>query len=124
EGTSIAVGTTLILYPGSEEAQQSAPPSISEIEQMDEGERTSIVQRMQEAGQNNDTYVVRSGDNLTQIARQFDMTVNELRSLNSLPNDNIRVGQRLSVKRLQAPPSIAEGAENSTPQGKFASYRL
>lgn len=124
DGTSIEVGSTLILYPGSGSTEQIATPSIEEIEQMDEEERTSIVQRMQESGQSSDTYVVRSGDNLTQIARQFDMTVNELRSLNSLPNDNIRVGQRLSVRRLQAPPSIAEGAENSTPQGAFASYRL
>lgn len=124
EGTSIEVGRTLVLYPDSSPGEQTATPSISEIEQMDPEERTSIVQQMQEPGQGSDTYVVRSGDNLTQIARRFDMSVQELRSLNSLHGDMLRVGQRLTVKRLQAPPSIAEGAENSTPQGKFASYRL
>lgn len=124
DGTSIEVGRTLILYPESDTSAQSAPPTIDEIEQMDDEQRTSVVQQMQESAQNSDTYLVRSGDTLTQIARRFDMTVNELRALNSLPNDNIRVGQRLSVRRLQAPPSIAEGAENSTPQGRFASYRL
>ena|SRR5690625_54791 len=124
DGTSIEVGRTLVLYPESASSAQTAPPTIDEIEQMDDQQRTSVVQQMQESAQNSDTYLVRSGDTLTQIARRFDMTVNELRTLNSLPNDNIRVGQRLSVRRLQAPPSIAEGAENSTPQGRFASYRL
>lgn len=125
-GTTIEAGNRLIIYPSepANETDEQLPPSISEMEQMDDEERTSIVRRIEETSGGSDTYVVRSGDNLTQIARRFDMTVNELRALNGLQSDMLRVGQRLSVKKLQTPPSIAEGAEDSTPQGRFTSYRI
>jgi LysM repeat protein len=43
-------------------------------------------------------YVVSRGDALELIARQFDVTVEELQEWNALPSHNIRVGQRLLVK--------------------------
>jgi membrane-bound lytic murein transglycosylase D len=42
-------------------------------------------------------YQVRAGDNLGQIARQHGVTVAELRGVNGLNGDMIRVGQRLRV---------------------------
>jgi LysM repeat protein len=42
-------------------------------------------------------YTVRSGDTLTVIARRHGTTVSELRALNGLRNDTIRVGQTLLV---------------------------
>ena len=45
------------------------------------------------------TYKVRPGDTLSSIARHFDMTVNDLKRLNSLSSDRIGVGDRLMVKR-------------------------
>lgn len=126
-GTSIEIGNRLVIYPSESSTPsetEELPPSISELEQMDDEERTSIVRRIEDSATGSDTYMVRSGDNLTQIARRFDMSVNDLRALNGLQNDMLRVGQQLTVKRIQTPPSIAQGAEDSTPQGKFASYRV
>ena len=124
QGTDIEIGSRLVIYEDSQNERSESVPTISEVEQMDDSERSSLVQRIQEGVSQNDTYVVRSGDNLTQIARRFDMTINEIKSLNNLQSDMLRVGQRLTVKKNQVPPSVAEGAENSTPQGRFATYRL
>lgn len=45
------------------------------------------------------TYRVRQGDTLFSIARQFSMSVEELKRLNSLPNDRIKIGDQLTVRR-------------------------
>lgn len=124
DGTELNAGQELIIFVDGESAQEELPPTITEVEQMDEQERTSIVRRMEDSPSESGTYTVRSGDTLYQIARQHDMSVTELRQLNNLENDMLRVGQRLTVRKIQTPPSIAEGAENSTPQGKFAVHRL
>ncbi|WP_234570622.1 LysM peptidoglycan-binding domain-containing protein [Rhodohalobacter sp. 614A] len=121
EGTSLEAGTELVIYPQSAEAEQ---PSIDDLEQMDQAERTSIVERYSESAAESENYTVKSGDTLYGIARQHDMTVNELRQINNLQDDMLRVGQRITVRKIQTAPSIAEGAEDSTPQGKFSTYRV
>lgn len=45
------------------------------------------------------TYRVKSGDTLTAIARQFAMSVEDLKRLNQLSSDNISVGDKLTVRR-------------------------
>ncbi len=122
---TLEAGRELTIFPQDEETtSETAPPSIEEIEQMDEAERTSIVRRMDDSASDSDTYTVRSGDTLYQIARNHDMSITELRSMNNLQGDMLRVGQRITVRKIRTAPSIAEGAENSTPQGRFALYRL
>ncbi len=53
-------------------------------------------------------YEVRSGDNLTKIAKQFSVSVNELRSANGLKTDRLNVGQKLKIpaKMASAPDSV------------------
>jgi LysM repeat protein len=122
-GTALDVGRELVLYSSIDHGETTPPPSITEMEQMDEAQRTSIVRDMDSAT-GSENYVVRSGDTLYQIARDHNMSVNELRSLNNLDNDMLRVGQRIMVRRVRTAPSIAEGAADSTPQGKFTTYRV
>ncbi|EAE4787423.1 TPA: LysM peptidoglycan-binding domain-containing protein [Listeria monocytogenes] len=44
-------------------------------------------------------YTVKSGDNLTAIAKKYKMSVSKLQSLNNIKNPNlIKVGQKLRVK--------------------------
>lgn len=76
--------------------------------------------------QQNTFYTVRSGDNLTKIAREHDMTVDELKELNSLSGDLISIGQQLSVRKLidSVAPSASEFSEESSPQGSFAVYTV
>ncbi|MCL2064252.1 MAG: LysM peptidoglycan-binding domain-containing protein [Candidatus Cloacimonetes bacterium] len=48
----------------------------------------------------NEIYTVQRGDTLTRIATRFQISVNDLREMNNLSNDNIRVGQRLVVRKF------------------------
>ncbi|MBB5172521.1 LysM peptidoglycan-binding domain-containing protein [Texcoconibacillus texcoconensis] len=65
------------------------------------------------------TYTVRAGDSLSAIARRFDTTVDELRRLNNLSGDILRVGQTLTVSREaqskeESPSSGAEVTKKYT----------
>jgi rare lipoprotein A (peptidoglycan hydrolase) len=51
------------------------------------------------------------------------MTINELKTLNDLSSNTIRIGQRLTVRSNTAPPSVARTAKSS-PQGKFLIYEV
>ena len=51
------------------------------------------------SGSSSRVYQVRSGDTLFSIARQFAMTVAELKRLNGLSSDSIKIGDRLTVRR-------------------------
>lgn len=59
-------------------------------------ERAAPARRAEEARPTSHT--VRAGDNLTAIARQYGVSVAELRRLNGLTSDNVRAGQRLKVR--------------------------
>ena len=72
----------------------------------------------------NTYYIVKSGDTLYQIAREHNMTLEELKQLNDLESNVIRVGQRLTVREVKSAPSVADNTEESSPQGKFIVHRI
>lgn len=72
----------------------------------------------------NTYYLVKSGDSLYKIAQENDMTVQELKNLNNLTSNNLRIGQRLAVKSVSIAPVVSEFSNESSPQGKFALYSL
>lgn len=49
---------------------------------------------------NDKSYVVKSGDTLYGIAKKYNTTVNELKGLNNLINNNLTVGQKLIITNL------------------------
>ncbi len=44
-------------------------------------------------------YIVLQGDTLYSISRRFGLTVNELKGINNLPDNHIRIGQKLIVSK-------------------------
>ncbi|MEQ9280156.1 MAG: LysM peptidoglycan-binding domain-containing protein [Balneola sp.] len=72
----------------------------------------------------NTYYLVKSGDSLYKIARENDMSVQELKDLNNLTSNDLRIGQRLAVKSVSVAPVVSEFSDESSPQGKFALYTL
>lgn len=76
--------------------------------------------------QENVFYTVKSGDNLTVIARAHNMSVSELKELNNLESDLLSIGQRLSVRKQvnSVAPSASEFSDESAPQGSFAIYTV
>lgn len=51
------------------------------------------------------TYTVRAGDTLYGLGRRYNMSVSEIKRLNQLDSDNLRVNQRLKLKAPPAPPA-------------------
>ncbi len=76
--------------------------------------------------QNNEYYIVKSGDNLTSISRKHSMTLAEIRELNNLSSDFLRVGQQLTVRKIKdsVGPSALEYFNDNTPQGNFVIYTV
>lgn len=56
----------------------------------------TVIELPQETISSN-TYVVRTGDTLSKIAKKADTTVAELKALNKLPSDTIKIGQKLKI---------------------------
>jgi LysM repeat protein len=65
------------------------------------------------------TYTVKSGDNLTKIATQHGVSVKALRAANALKTDSIKVGQKLKIpaKAASAPTAPVEPT-STTPAGR------
>jgi membrane-bound lytic murein transglycosylase D len=63
-------------------------------------------------------YLVQSGDNLGKIARKFDVTVDELRSVNNLRGDLIVINQKLLVPGMGAAGNISIAST----ERKFVAY--
>ncbi|MBO6793024.1 MAG: LysM peptidoglycan-binding domain-containing protein [Balneolaceae bacterium] len=113
---SIAIGQELVYYTEDETLPDPKPLPV------DEGQSLISISQPQE----NAYYMVKSGDNLTTIARAHSMTLSELRALNELQSDVLRIGQRLTVRKVKdsVAPSAQEYFEGNTPQGSFVVYTL
>ncbi len=107
ENNALKIGQELTVFPGDTTAANARIP-MSE----------------NEPSRQNTYYTVKSGDNLTSIAREHNMNLEELKALNDLTSNTIRVGQRLTVRQPSAPPSVEESGNSSSPQGAFVRIRL
>lgn len=114
KGNAIKVGESLIVRP-----PEKATPAANN---KPSGSQPSSFLNGNVSG--TDFYTVKSGDNLYKIARQFNMTLNQLKQLNNLSSNVLRVGQRLRVRAQASAPSIANDDQKSTPQGRFTKYKV
>lgn len=119
----LAPGMDLTIYSEGDFPEESGGTAERvEPSEPDEEPRESIV--APGSSRSNTYYTVRSGDYLNRIASEHGMTTQELRELNNLEEDVIRVGQQLIVHQVRSTPVVEEGAEESTPQGRFVTYRV
>ena len=63
------------------------------------------------------TYVVKAGDNLYNIAKQYNTSVSAISSLNNLVNNNLSIGQQLLI-----PISQDSGSSGSNPPSASNTY--
>ena len=59
-------------------------------------------------------YIVQRGDYLAKISKKYNVTLNSIKRLNNLKDDNIRIGQKLKL------PGKLEVGEQKVPEGAFA----
>jgi len=82
-------------------AKRSPPPAKSEATSdrvpSPESEPTSRLISAPASQDRTGHHIVEPGDTLGTLARQYDITVEELKTANKLQSDVIRVGQRLTI---------------------------
>ena len=73
-----------------------------------------------------ETYVVKSGDSLSRIAKRHSTTVRQLMSINNLKNHNIKIGQKLIVPKASAKKqsSSAQQPQNSAAANGEITYEI
>ena len=59
-------------------------------------------------------YIVQRGDYLAKISKKYNITINSIKRLNNLKDDNIRIGQKLKL------PGKVEVGEQKVPEGAVA----
>lgn len=124
EGDTIHVGQELRLFP---EGVTEEPAQVPELP--DEPEGPAVVSEEPEEKEEDiplGHYEVRPGDTLYRIAKENNMTVEELMRINHLESSMISIGQTLRIRSLPpAPPSVAtEWEDKLTPQGAFVTYTI
>lgn len=67
------------------------------------------------------TYTVKRGDTLSEIAGQFGVSLSNLRSWNNIRGSNIRVGQRLTIHSTSGPKKVTHTVKRGETLSRIAS---
>lgn len=110
QNSTLHIGTRLIIRPPSRPAINSTPAAD-----------VKIVSTTDSDGY----YTVKSGDTLFRIAQMYNTEEENIRRLNNLSSNNIRVGQKLKIRSI-ATTDVGAGSNemSSTKSGAFIRYEL
>jgi LysM repeat protein len=60
------------------------------------------------------THIVKSGDTLSELAEKYKITIQQLKQINGLTSDNIKIGQKLYVQLTK--PTSNKKSNTTTPK--------
>lgn len=87
--------------------------SIGQVLMIEDNTSTTVVEECfgedEVLEENYIIYVVKSGDNLYSIARKYNTTVSEIKSLNNLTNNNLSIGQELKIPSASSVYIVKKG---------------
>ena len=78
-------------------ATDAREPEVTAVDKSKDTPADKKPEKKQQQKPKATTYKVRSGDNLSKIAKRHGVTVNAIKKANNLTSDDIRVGQRLKI---------------------------
>lgn len=92
-GTTIYAGKKLEIYGQGNSEEKNTSKNIKQEEKhvTNTNERAKLQGRVQK-------YTVKEGDTLWEIARKYDTSVNEIKKVNGLENNNLKIGMVLMIK--------------------------
>ncbi|HSR10904.1 MAG TPA: LysM peptidoglycan-binding domain-containing protein, partial [Thermodesulfobacteriota bacterium] len=105
QGSRIKIGQKLVI-PGKSSPQKIQKKSPKKTE-------TASLQTPENAA----SHVVSKGETLASIAKRHDLTVEELKEINGLETNHLKVGQTLLLSRAEEEPAESQGAQ---PKGETA----
>ncbi len=112
KNNNIRVGQRLVIYRGGK-APSSSQSSASQSKTS--GASTTTPPATKQTGTTGAaTYTVKSGDTLSGIAIKHGTTVAKIKELNSLTGNNIKVGQKLKIKKGSSPAQEPISGEHVT----------
>ena len=113
KSNDIRVGQRLVIYRGGR-APASSSAGTSSASTSSTSSSTPASSGSSTSGTT--TYTVKSGDTLSGIASRHGISVADLKALNGLTSNNIKIGQKLKVKGTasQSAPAAAQSGRNTT----------
>jgi LysM repeat protein len=113
---ALAVGQVLTIYP----PEQLSLTETQEKQINQDSDTTNSLITQSSSSIPTTYYTVKSGDNLYNIARDYNMSVDQLKQLNDLKGNTIRVGQQLTVRKTREDLNVIESEESiAAVQGNF-----
>lgn len=111
DGTGLSIGQVLIVSPPEQAPTPPPPPKVEKVET-----ETKEVVSTPPVSDGAKEHTVGAGETLYSIARQYDMSVGEIKRLNQLTDASISIGQKLKLSEgYRKPISVKEEATPANP---------
>ncbi|MEK5389644.1 LysM peptidoglycan-binding domain-containing protein [Margalitia sp. FSL K6-0131] len=110
---------TSVIYPGQVIQLSKGTSTTSTTKKPTSPTKTETSKTPPSASKPEGNYTVKSGDTLSALSLQFNITITDLKKLNGLTSDNIFVGQKLNVGSAasQTKPTAPSNGTAGTPVG-------